>query len=229
MAEGSVRQELSSLKSYLFKTSQQLQWAFDHLQQQENQTLSPVHQEKTPREDPRKTFSEIKNLIIKSADIVSSFEDQIRKKLDGVYLAQSEFGTFREETSQALAADSQNLQLLFESTRTLNQTLEEINARESTTSAYIKTGCLQDGDPPVYGLEIGQKNMEDGKETFEKFARFTADRLSFFDCSDVEVAYISDYKLYITHAQVTGTLELGSRFRVLFDNGLAFQWKGDVT
>jgi hypothetical protein len=58
---------------------------------------------------------------------------------------------------------------------------------------------------------------------FSKYARFVADKLSFYDKNDTEVAYISDYKLYITNAQITGTLNLG-RYELDPTDGLAFKW-----
>jgi hypothetical protein len=79
---------------------------------------------------------------------------------------------------------------------------------------------------PVYGLEIGQTNSVDGATVFDKFARFAADRLSFFDSNDVEVAYISDYKLYITNAEISGSLWLSGKFKIYYNGGLAFQWIG---
>ena len=72
---------------------------------------------------------------------------------------------------------------------------------------------------------VGQKNVIDGEEVFRKYARFTSDRLSFYDQNDVEVAYISDYKIHISHAEVTGTLKLGG-YLVDTSNGLTFKWVG---
>ena len=82
---------------------------------------------------------------------------------------------------------------------------------------------------PVYGLEFGQTNSVDGETVFDKFARFAADRLSFFDSNDVEVAYISDYKLYITNAEISGSLWLSGKFKIYYNGGLAFQWIGGDT
>ena len=65
-----------------------------------------------------------------------------------------------------------------------------------------------------------------GQAVFSKFARFSADRLSFYDRNNTEVAYISDYTLYITNAEITGNLYILKRFRLFYGNGLAFQWIG---
>ena len=82
----------------------------------------------------------------------------------------------------------------------------------------------EDGTP-VFGLEIGQTHVRDGETVFDQFARFTPERLSFFERNDTEVAYISDYKLFITNAQITGTLQLG-QFRLDTAQGLAWIWMG---
>ena len=92
-------------------------------------------------------------------------------------------------------------------------------------TANIKTGLLYTNESgvPVYGLEVGQRNVENGVESFRKYARFTANRLSFYDQNDTEVAYISDYKLFITQAQITGSITLG-RYVADMSDGLAFKW-----
>ena len=71
-------------------------------------------------------------------------------------------------------------------------------------NAYIRTGLLYEGSDGIarYGVEIGEEAEKDGVKAFRKFARLTSDRLSFFDQNDIEVAYISDRKIYITSAEV---------------------------
>lgn len=157
---------------------------------------------------------------------MESYSREIRHQLDGIYTAKSEFGTYREKTSQALSANSRGLQQLFTSAAELSRAVDSLTAENAATRAYIRTGCLKEGLFPVYGLEIGQRSSLNGQEVFRKYARFTADRLSFYDGSDVEVAYISDYQLYITGAQVAGSLKIGGRFLMAFDQGLTFQWTG---
>ena len=224
MEQGSLRKDLEGLKSYLHRTAQQLQWAFDSLESRQTETAVLPKLPQGTEISPRKSFENIKNLIIKSADIVDAYSGEIEKRLEGTYVAQSEFGTYREKTSQELQANSQELIRLFTFSSALSRDLQDLTAETLAAKAYIRTGKLTDA--PTYGLEIGQETEQNGQKVFRKYARFTADRLSFFDGSDVEVAYISDYKLYITNAQVAGVLELGGRFLMNFDNGLIFKWTG---
>lgn len=227
----SDREKLAQIQSYLYRMANQLQWAFDTLQTVPG-TAAPsqpaARQTGAAAADPAATFSGIKNLIIKSADIVNAYYDTISRRLEGQYVAQSDFGTYRQETALELQANSTGLSQLYMDTRQLADTVEGLYNSTVGANAYLKSGLLgeKDDGTPVYGLEIGQTNSVEGSTVFDKFARFTADRLSFFDSNDVEVAYISDYKLYITNAEISGSLFLSGKFKIYYNNGLAFQWTG---
>lgn len=159
---------------------------------------------------PGEVFAGIKSLIIKSADIVESYYEQMEGKFSGSYLAISDFGTFSEETKQRITQNStaisrnfQNLQELTTDVKGMERTLIGVNA-------YINSGLLYyDGITPVYGIEVGQRTQVNGAEVFNKYARFTANKLSFYDQNNNEVAYISDQKLYITHVEVAYDFRMG--------------------
>jgi hypothetical protein len=64
-------------------------------------------------------------------------------------------------------------------------------------------------------------------EVFNKYARFSSDRLSFYDENDSEVAYISDYKLYIRNVEITSNFKIGGFIdTVLSDGGIVTKWVG---
>ncbi len=225
------RERLRQIQSYLYRMAGQLQWAFDNLEtgSTEAAARSPAPQTGKQREDPASTFSGIKNLIIRSADIVNAYYDQISRRLESVYVAQSDFGTYTQQTQLELQAGSESIRQLFAETETLSQTVEELWSSTLEANAYIKTGKLWEDENGigVYGLEIGQTKQLNGEKIFDKFARFTADRLSFFDSNDVEVAYISDYHLHITNAVITGSLMLMQQFQVSQGNqSIDFKWLG---
>lgn len=69
------------------------------------------------------TFDEIKSFIIKSADIVDSLYESVSRKMNGMYVAQSEFGQYTEETSTLIEQTSKSI----ESTATSVETLEAAN------------------------------------------------------------------------------------------------------
>ena len=226
------RERLQQMQSYLYRMAQQLQWAFDTLETGSNavsqtRILPSQNAQKAASQDT--TFAGLKDLIIKSADIVNAYYVQISKRLDGKYVAQSDFGTYTEQTSQEIQENSSNINQLFTNVRTLSDTVDEMYNSTLSTNAYIKTGLLaekEDGSP-IFGLEVGQTNSADGVQFFDKFARFTADRLSFYDRNDIEVAYISDYHLHITNASISGTLTLMDQFEISCDSAsVDFNWMG---
>lgn len=223
--------QLVQMKSFLYQTIEQLNWAFKSIETGGTGVYTAGEtgnaSKGTEKSDHAENFNEIKALIIRSADIVNAYYEKICARLEGVYVAQSEFGEYTEQTASEIEANSTQIQQLYESLQTIGQTVDGLHDQVISANAYIKTGLLYyaDSGAPVYGLEIGQTNSIDGEETFDKFARFTSDRLSFYDRNDTEVAYISDYKLFITNAEVTGTLTVG-RYRMDTTDGIAFVWVG---
>lgn len=309
--------------SYLYQTVQQLNWAMKHMETAESsgsgyvpvQRVYGASGETKPDKTPLETFSELKSLIIKSADIVNAYYDTISAKLEGLYVAQSEFGEYVEATKLELEANSKGITQNYTNIQGVQTNLDsavdnmqtdvgslrsnvgvvqgELNTLEDSvgmvqknvdgiqgsvdglsdkvsavqadvgsvqedvagvagevetvrgdmdslrqdvgtlntiiveTSAYIKTGVIDSDEYgiPIYGLEIGQTNEVGGEAIFNKYARFSSSRLSFYDQNDTEVAYISDYKLYITNVHITGNLTIG-HFEIDTSDGLAFLWSG---
>lgn len=224
-------EQLLQIRSYLYQFSRELQVALETLETGGGQNTGTAQKTgsggKSGSREAADSWGQIKSLIIKSADIVNAYYEKINARLEGAYVAQSDFGTFSEQTAQDIRATSTALEQVFTDLQALCDTVEGIEEQTLQTSAYIKSGLLYYGDDgsPVYGLEVGQTNTVEGEAVFDKFARFTADRLSFYDRNDTEVAYISDYKLYITHAQITGSLTVGG-YKLDTGNGLAFKWIG---
>lgn len=226
-------QQLSQIKSYLYQFAGQLQWALSAVEA--GGSPSYLMQKAGPggatKEDSAASnFAELKALIINSADIVEEYYERIDAllKLSGEYTAYSEFGVFREETLNQLSANNAKIEQNVTSLQQIFDTEGNIRA-ELLVNGHIYSGIIEyakDGEA-IVGIEIGQTTVEDGVETFNKFARFTADRLAFYDATyqDEPVAYISNYMLVITNAWVKGNLELGINNHFVLDtsNGLALR------
>ena len=193
-------EQLRQIRSYLYSLASQLQYAFDGAEQEQQTALSTprtaARQEETP------TLSSIKSLIIRSAEITQRIAEKLETRLSGKYVAQSQFGTFTQMTEQRIAASAEELRQEFTNWQRIETDVEEIRSSLLEVSASIRTGLLyEQEDGPVYGVEIGQQEREDGVVRFRKFARLTADRLSFYDRNDTEVAYVSDSALHVTSAE----------------------------
>ena len=221
----SEKEQLLQMKSYLYQLVEQLQYALNNIDTSSGYVVkeSPKSTSQAPavNVDAATTFSSIKSLIIKSADIVQAYYDVIRSKLQGEYASQSAFGTFVEQTEQTITQSSKDIVQAFTDIQKLTTDLKTVSFSLAEVNARIKTGVIDYDDDflPIYGVEVGQENTIDGVKTFRKYARFTADRLSFYDQYDREVAYISDRKLYISDVEVLETFKMGGFKTFILGNG----------
>lgn len=220
--------KLEQIRGYLYQLTEQLKWALNSIESNSGYVVPQKGNQSGAKglseSEAQATFNSIKSLIINSADIVEAYSEAISKKLSGEYVARSDFGVYTEQTIQTINEDSKNVESLYQSIQEIITDIDNLEHNLIEVNARIKSGVLDyDKGVPIYGLEVGQINEIDGEEVFNKFARFTSDRLSFYDKNDTEIAYISDYKLYITNAHITGTLTLG---RFVFDtsDGLVIKW-----
>lgn len=208
---GSEREQLEGMKTYLYQLAQDLQFALGAVEKQiitvqdtaanAERTLRSVSESQTPKAQ----FSGLKALIIKSADIVNAYYEEINRRLSGLYVAQSDFGTYRQETQQEITENAQGITRAFSDMQALGDTLAQVQAAVTQVNAWIKTGKLgeDENSVPIYGVEIGQQTEEDGLVVFRKFARLLSDRLSFFDQNGVEVSFIGDETMHITRAEIS--------------------------
>lgn len=228
------REQLAQIRSYLYQFIPQLQWALNTLESSgaSNYVVKPSPQsvvQKAQSFDNEVAFDALKPLIIKSADIVQAYYEEINSRLEGLYVAESDFGTFVEQTEQNLSLSSTGIEQAFVNIQQILTDIESLNFTLAEVNAHIKSGLLyyDDNGIPVYGLEIGQKTSIDGEEVFNKFARFTSDRLSFYDQNDNEVAYVSDYKLYIRNVEITSSFKIGGFVDTVKSNGdVVTRWVG---
>ena len=226
-------EQIVQIKNYLYQFAGQLQWAMGTI---ENQIIQPqtrtggVYKPSggtTTDSVMVSSFNELKGLIIKSADIVNAYYEKIDNllKLSGDYTASSDFGTFKEETLNEISATNTKIQQNITDLQSIYDENGNIKA-ELLVNGHIYSGIIEyakDGEA-IVGIEIGQTTKEGNVEKFNKFARFTSDRLAFYDAKmqDEPVAYISNFMLFITNARVTGSLQVGG---FVFDtsNGLALR------
>ena len=219
--------QMEQVRSYLFQMVQQLNFSLKAVEEKalEAQTTAEGSA-KNEVQQAQSTFNSIKGLIIKSADIVNAYTESISTKLEGQYVAQSDFGTFLNTTIADIQADSEAIEQKYGNFQEILDALGE-RVSEIAANAYIRSGLLDYSDDGhgIYGIEIGQTDTEDGVVTFNRYSRFTSDGLSFFDNNGIETAYIKNSTLYITNAVVKGTLQVG-KYVLDPTYGLALLWMG---
>lgn len=241
----SEKEQISQIRSYLYQLVGELQFAFNEPESSSDNIIVSAQKSGASSNlsnmNANSVFSILKPLIIKSADIVDAYYEEINTKLEGMYVARSDFGTYTEQTTQTIKENSTEISRMFSNIQTIDDELQDVSSELGeqiaaveqkvnstlTANAYIKSGLLYHNDEelPVYGVEVGQTNNVDGVDTFKKFARFTANKLSFYDQNESEVAYISDYKLYITSVEILYNL-IGGGFILDFSRGFTLKFVG---
>lgn len=219
--------QIQQVRTYLYQLAQQLNWALNTVESAQSGTVTPsvVIDKGVAPQDAESTFNSIKALIIKSADIVKAYEETIFTDFDGKYFADSDFGTYIEETSRKVEENSKGVTEAYTNVQNLTISVAGLENESREMNAYIKRGLLgyDDNGNAVYGVEVGE-TTEDG--SFVRYARFKADRLSFFDENSNEVAYIGAGCLYVVGKTVfLGEIQLGS-YKTDTSDGLAFTWIG---
>lgn len=234
--------KLQQLQSYMHQLVEQLNWALNNIDSISNHpsatasTAAPI-----AKNDSISTFNSVKGLIIKSADIVKAYYEEINNllKLSGEYVAEATFpegsATFVEKTNLTVDANSKDINLLFTDTQKILSDIDAIVNEQKDVKAHIKAGILyyDNAETPIVGVEIGQTVTQNGAETFNKFARFTAERLAFYDpmaaVDDEPIAYISGYNLHITNVNIMGSLKIGGyRDTIGEDGGIVTKWEEGV-
>lgn len=182
------------------------------------------------------SVSNLKSLIIKSANTVRSEMDVLETKLQSTYVAYSDFGTFLEDIESSITATASGLNQTIAYYAELNSA--ELEQYRLETEGYIRQGIIGfNGAVPIIGIAIGQDisvtTVEvDGQEydmidTSSNMAVWTSEKLSFY-VYGVEVAYFSNGALYAGDIIVNGNLFLAeNKWEISHTNGLIIKWVGD--
>jgi hypothetical protein len=227
--------QMAQMQSYMHQLVQQLNWALNSLDEAvagntSSVVISKPKEALTP-EEAVNTFNSIKSLIIKSADIVKAYEETIKTDFNGEYFADSDFGTYLEQTNRYIEENSKGVTEIYTKVETItnkdgNGTLDVLNKDVNDTNGYIRRGELgtyKTGElkgKTAFGIGVGETTNGE----YKSYAWFTPNRLSFFD-GEFEVAYISSNKLYIENAVFLGTVQFG-KYKLDTSDGLAFTWIG---
>lgn len=154
-------------------------------------------------------------LSVQADSIVSRVENEFQSKTQAQEMESRISSQITQATDSVTETFSEEISILQEDVSTVGGTVAEL---VSNLDVYIRRGELDGG---VYGIEIGRSDSHIK-------ARFTNDRLSFYQGVS-EVAYISGSTLYISNADVLDYLRIGNSTHgyFLFDttqNGLEVRW-----
>ena len=245
---GNEREQVEQIRSYLFQLVEQLNM------ESGSQTKGTIPQSASPTAPftqgslgngaenaagtPGSTFNQIKSLIIKSADIVDAYYTEINKRLESVYVAESEFGDYKKTATADIKANAERIEQSYNSLQSISDQMDQV----VKTNANIQSGRLfvvgeENLEPElgqtlpqgaeVYGVAVGQTTQVDGKEVFNKFARFTSYGMTLYDNNGKLSAYITDSRLNIPNAVIKNSLTRGGFVETIGADGSSVErWVG---
>lgn len=216
---GTDKEKIQQMHSYMYQLVEQLQWAFSNIESssgdsnagttiiQQTITQNNENRPSTP-EDAEATFAAIKNLIIKSADIVDAYYEKIDEKLTKRYVAQSDFGKYQETVDAEISKNAENITINQTKVETMSKVFQDrdTSAVIVKSSGYIKTGFLSEG---AYGIEVGQRSENNGVEVLQGSARFTPQEVGFYDENAQKSAWLSKRRLHATEVEAVERQQLG--------------------
>lgn len=154
---------------------------------------------------------------------VSLQAEEILSQVENIYFMKTDVGDLEERISSQISQTAEGITESFsESLSAFSEDLSsvggEVKELVSSLDVYIRRGELEEG---IYGIEIGRSDSSIK-------ARFTNERLSFYQGLD-QVAYISGSNLYITRAEILDYLKIGNETDGYFtfdvsENGLEVMW-----
>lgn len=249
------RGQLVQIKSYLYQFAEQLNWALNTMEKGTSSesvvmqdAVGNVLQE-TEEAKAYDTFNSIKDLIIKSADIVEAYYEEIDNliSLDGKYVAQADFGEggvakYIETTNMSIDATSKYIDQKFTKTEIIDgeeiasqYSLNDLDSRIRTQEGAIRSGwvntyitdngTISNTPREVLGVDVGGIRTTDGVESV-RYATFSEAGIELYDGSKSSrpVAYISKNKIYITSAEFISSVKMG-KYKLDLSNGIAFKWE----
>ncbi len=156
-------------------------------------------------------------------------------KMSEKYVAISDFGSYIQKINAEITANPEAITQYYSFFSVLKANLDKISADFETykvgTEGYIRTGIVYYEDGlPVYGVAVGQNltvTEVDGETVINQTnfrATYTAQKLSFWQDA-VEVAYVSNNRLYINNITVLQAITLG-RWDIDGTDGLSIKWIG---
>lgn len=231
---GEEAQKLEQMYRYLQRMAEQVQDCLngitvDNFVPEQQKQISQIIQSGATQQQMTEQKDTLKSIIIKTANIIRSEQEEIRTQLTSRYQALSDqFGDYERELTNNITATAEGIiqeYQFVERIQALDEDAAGLKEYQTRTSQYMKTGIVDTDDQgrPIIGVEVGTAMDTDSPQ---RCARFTSDRMSFFQ-NNTEVAYMSNQKLFIGESEVLRSMKMGGYvWRILSDNSMGLAWEG---
>ena len=226
---GKPEEYLRELYSYLFTMSNKLNEALMDvsIEQMTPETQTAIRAAAGAEKATASQMTQLKELIIKNAEITRLAMDEIRTELQTQYTAISEdFGTYQQTLEAQISATAAGIMQQYHIEDRIQAVEDDTATFMNNLNAYIYSGLLS-SSPATYGIAIGYNvtNQDGTLNNQNKSATFTADKLSFW-LNGTEVAYFSNSVFHIGRGEITDELRIGGYVFKKFSDGAMALMKG---
>ena len=228
--------------AYLQEMSRQINFALQQLDAQiAPDSTSPNSVAKQAENAANATVTQqaqsLRALIVQTATEVHRFQDSLSQTLSEYYVARSEYGEYQQTIQQQIEALPTGIEQTFLESETITSLIDdstEFKTYKEQTTGYIKTGLLwyDQGVTAKVGVAIGQNlatKTENDQEVLDVTqmdfcATFVAQELAFWQ-SGVKVAYVSNNRLHISNADISGVMRIGD-WEISHADGFTIRYVG---
>jgi hypothetical protein len=239
LIQGSDKEQLAQIRSYLYQLVPQLQFYFENMPTQSGEggggpTVIKENTNTITRlptdEEAVEVFYAIKPLIIKNGDIIEAYSEEITEDFSGRYVAQLDYNEYVANTNSRFTTNELGLQIATKKTEIINNdavTFSEIISNE----CFIKLGELGENDDGSlkYGISIGKETSTNEGTIFEGTVTITPERISFYDASGTEVGWFANQELHTNASTIISKQTIGQFIdEVETDGSIVTRWTGEV-
>lgn len=238
---GDEAAQLGQIHNWMFQLAEQLNVALNsidsgNMTDTARQVLDSSATKEELNADLQMQREQLKALIIKTADIVRNEFDVQYAQFQSDYVAQSEFGVYKENVDRQITDTAQGTLETYAAQIGLESYLKDsvdFSEWKAETSGFIRKGFIYEEEGvPVLGIAIGQdiatKYIIDGVEQFDvsnkNMGFFTSKGLEFY-VNGLKVATFTNEAMHITDAKISGKLTIGN-WEISQRKGLTLKWIG---
>ena len=151
---GSTQQQLAALRDYLVRMAQSLQ-TVEGLVEKRMDGLTPAQKKEMAASVTQQTAS-LKSLIVKTAGVIRSSVEALETELHSSYVAESEFGEYREYAEGKFTQTATEVTEIYDRTSQISTDLLDFR---SSIQGEIKRGLIEDPDTGEenIGIAISRK------------------------------------------------------------------------
>lgn len=213
IGNGTTEEQLAQIRSYIYRNNEQLNatlanLSVDKMWEQTASALSASNGDIVEvNKDLMSRYATIRDLVIKTADVVIQSDEKFTSQMNGNYVAISDFGKYLRDTTLDISGSSVGIEYLYNYASQLETDLDNYKVNQTS---YIKQGLLDEsGASPIYGVEVGL--LSDSFEYNGKVidtrsnlkTRITPTEMSWW-AENKKLFYLDKDSVYFPYAKITG-------------------------